>query len=107
MREEQDAMMVVRAELCERLATMQALATRATLHDLEESACMLRHVAAAYGITPVVRLIEALENAMAEQPSACPTTLYLERLQDAIGCGVGDEQTSQAMIASVAVRLSA
>ena len=107
MREEQDAMMVVRAELCERLATMQALAARASIRDLGNSVGSLRTLAAAYGMIPVVRLIEALEHAMTEETSGCPTTLYLERLQDAIGCGVSDERAGEAMIASVAVRLGA
>jgi hypothetical protein len=108
---ERDAMNVVRAELCERLAMMQAFATRASLRDLAESMGSFRTLAAAYGLTPVVRLTEALERAMAEdhaeRAARCPTTLYLERLQDAIGCEGADEQTSQAMIASVSVRLVA
>ena len=108
---DRDAMNVVRAELCERLATMQAFAGRSSLRDLADSIGTFRTMAAAYGMTPVVRLTEALERAMAEDRSEraarCPTSLYLERLQDAIGCDCADEQTSQAMIASVSIRLSA
>jgi len=108
---ERDAMKVVRAELCERLAAMQACADRASLRDLAESIGTFRTLAAAYGMTPVVRLTEALEQAMAEdarhRAGRCPTTLFLERLQDAIGCDCVDEQASQAMIASVSIRLSA
>jgi hypothetical protein len=108
---ERDAMKVVRAELCERLAAMQTFARRSSLRDLAESIGTFRTMAAAYGLTPVVRLTEALERAMAEDMSErtarCPTSLYLERLQDAIGCDCVDEQSSQAMIASVSIRLSA
>ena len=111
MSAERDAMKVVRAELCERLAAMQALSRNASLRDLAESIATFRTMAGAYGLTPVVRLTEALERAMAddwtERAARCPTTLYLERLQDAIGCDCADEQVSQAMIASVSVRLIA
>ena len=107
---QRDAMMVVRAELSERLAAMQAVATRATLRDLAESVRAFRALAASYGMTPAVRLSEALERAMAEdaeRAACCPTTLYLERLHDAIGCHGTDEHASQAMIASVSIRLIA
>jgi hypothetical protein len=111
MRDERDAMMLVRAEMCERLSHMQSSAKSVSLRDLAESVGTLRNLASTYGMTPVVRLVEALERAMAqdraEHATSCPTRLYLERLQDAIGCGAADEQASQAMIASVSVRLSA
>jgi hypothetical protein len=56
----------------------------------------------------VVRLAEALERAMGEgqKGSACPTALYLDRLQDAIGCQRLDDAASEAMIASISVRLA-
>jgi hypothetical protein len=56
----------------------------------------------------VVRLAEALERAMGEEQkgSACPKALYLDRLQDAIGCQRLDDAASEAMIASISVRLA-
>jgi hypothetical protein len=104
MRAEQDAMMLVRADLCERLAAIQALSKRISARAFAENVEGLRRVAAAYGLTPVVRLAEALEHAAAGDPG-CPTALYLARLQDAIGCERMDEEVSQALIASVSVRL--
>ena len=63
-------------------------------------------LAAAYGLIPVVRLAEALERAVFESMGAhCPRALYLGRLRDAIGCERLDEQASQAMLASISVRL--
>jgi hypothetical protein len=55
----------------------------------------------------VVRLAEALQRAAAGEEGACPSSLYLHRLQDAIGCERLDEEASQAMLASVTVRLGA
>ncbi len=104
MRADHDAMMLVRADLCERLATLQTLSRRVSARDFAANVHALRSLAAAYGLTPVVRLAEALEHAAADG-AACPTALYLSRLQDAIGCERLDEEASQAMLASVTVRL--
>src|SRR4051794_39255567 len=104
MRADHDAMMLVRADLCERLATIQGFSKRISARDFAENVGGLRRLAAAYGLTPVVRLAEALERAAADG-SACPTALYLSRLQDAIGCERLDEEASQALLAWVSVRL--
>ena len=105
MRAEHDAMMVVRAELCERLEALQRLAQRQSGKDFTESVLGIKRLAAAYGLTPVVRLSEAMERAVREQNRSCPPSLYLDRLFDAIGCDRLDEQASEAMIASVSIRL--
>ncbi|HEY0446165.1 MAG TPA: hypothetical protein VGD19_06895 [Allosphingosinicella sp.] len=108
MREEQDAMMLVRAELCERLDSLQRFARPLSAEDFAGSIVSIRRLAAAYGLVPVVRLAEALERAVAESgEQVCPTALYLDRLRDAIGCERSDDGASEAMIASVSVRLGA
>ena len=108
MRAEQDAMMLVRADLCERLETLRSLSARQNGRDFDAAVAGVRQLAAAYGLTPVVRLAEALERAgRREGASACPRALYIDRLQDAIGCTRLDEAAGQAMIASVSIRLGA
>jgi hypothetical protein len=99
------AMMLIRAELCERLNSLQALSRRMPTRDFAAAVDAIRTLAAAYGLTPVVRLAEALERSVFEDERTCPTALYLSRLHDAIGCERLDEQASQAMLASVSVRL--
>ena len=107
---EHDAMMMVRADLCDRLEILQRFAKRYSAREFADSVVAIRQVAAAYGLAPVVRLAEAMEKAIAETDRhsrrQCPTALYLDRLYDAIGCDRSDEQASQSMIASVSVRLS-
>ncbi len=99
-------MIVVRAELCERLEMLQRFSSRGRPEDLVQSVVSLRRLAAAYGLTPVVRLSEAMERAMLRPDAggACQNALYLERLRDAIGCDTLDDSASEAMIASVSVR---
>lgn len=111
MRAEHDGMMLVRAELCERLDSLQMLARRLSTRDFTDNVYAIRTLAAAYGMTPVVRLAEALERAVCEtkrhSQRDCPTALYLGRLRDAIGCERTDELAGEAMLASIAVRLGA
>ena len=98
-------MLLVRADLCDRLEAMRKLARTPPGSDFSESVRALRRIAAAYGLTPVVRLAEALERA--DGADAHAATLYLDRIHDAIGCERSDEQASVAMLASVSVRLGA
>ncbi|HEY0411778.1 MAG TPA: hypothetical protein VGD66_01390 [Allosphingosinicella sp.] len=109
MRADHDGMMLVRAELCERLESLQALSRRVSARDFTESVESLRRLAAAYGMMPVVALAEALERAVGEGGERgrrdCPTALYLARLQDAIGCERLDSEASEALLASISVRL--
>lgn len=111
MRAEHDAIMLVRAELCDRLDSLQALSNRLSTRDFTAGVDGIRSLAAAYGLTPVVRLAEALERAVyaTQRPGQrmCPSALYLGRLRDAIGCERMDEAAGEAMLASVAVRLGA
>ncbi|HEX8124748.1 MAG TPA: hypothetical protein VF548_04125 [Allosphingosinicella sp.] len=105
MRAQADGMMLVRAELCERLAGLQTAARPLPARDFADSLAGIKALAAAYGLTPVVRVAEALERAVAEDRGGCPRALYLGRLQDAIGCERMEESAAQAMLASVSVRL--
>lgn len=104
---EADGMTLVRAELCERLLSLQTAARRLSGRDFAESVDGIRRLAAAYGLTPVVRVADALERAVAEDRSACPRALYLARMQDAIGCERLEESAAEAMLASVSIRLCA
>jgi len=109
MRAEHDAMMVVRAELCERLESLRALAMRSSARDFTVGVESFRRLAAAYGMVPVVALAEALERSVGERGERGhrdgPTALYLIGLQDAIGCERLDAAAGEAMLASVSVRL--
>lgn len=111
MRSEHDAMLLVRADLCERLEALHGLSKRFSSRDFSESVAAMKLMAGAYGLTPVVRLAEALERAVYESGDRGVRNgsagLYLHRLRDAIGCERVDETASQAMVASVAVRLGA
>jgi hypothetical protein len=107
MRADVDGMLLVRAELCDRLDAMQKAAGRMAVRDFMQRIGAIRTMAAAYGLLPVVCVAEALERAIAAEPRGCPAALYFDRLRDAIGCERIDDAASQAMLASVSIRLSA
>ena len=107
MRADHDGMQVVRAELCERLDSLQRAAARISIRDFAQRIGAIRTMAAAYGLAPVVCLADALERALRAQPRGCPAGLYFDRLRDAIGCERLDDAASEALLASVSVRLGA
>jgi hypothetical protein len=107
MRWDHDGMLVVRAELCDRLDTLQKAGGRMKVRDFVQGLNSIRTMAAAYGMAPVVALADALERAVRTQPRGCPAGLYFDRLRDAIGCDRLDDAASEAMLASVSVRLGA
>lgn len=102
---EPDGMMVVRADLCDRLDRLQQAAERMNVRDLMQGIATIRTMAAAYGLVPVVVLASAFERAIQAQPRGCPASLYFDRLRDAVGCLRLDEAAGQALLASVHVRL--
>ncbi len=107
MRADHDGILLVRAELCDRLDSLQKAAGRMAVRDFVQGIGAIRTMAAAYGLVPVVRLAEALERAMQAEPRGCPAGLYFDRLKDALGCERLDEQASEALLASVHIRLGA
>ena len=104
MRCEHDGMMVVRADLCDRLDRLQRTAERMTIRDLMQGIVTIRTIATAYGLTPVVSLASAFERAIRAQPRGCPAGLYFDRLRDAIGCERLDEAASESLLASLSIR---
>ena len=107
MRCEHDGMMLVRADLCERLDALQRTAASMTVRDMIQKMAAIRTLASAYGLAPVVSLADAFERAVRAEPRGCPAGLYFDRLRDAIGCERVDERASEALLASVSVRLVA
>ena len=107
MRWDHDGLLVVRADLCDRLDRLQRAAGRMRVRDMIAGIATIRTMARAYGLTPVVTLAEAFERAVRAQPRGCPAGIYFDRLRDAIGCDPLDDKASQAMLASVSIRLEA
>ena len=107
MRADHDGMMLVRADLCDRLDALQKVARRLSVRELMQQIGAIRTLALAYGLLPVAAVADALSRAIAAEPRGCPAGLYFDRLRDAIGCERLDAAAEQAMLASVSIRLGA
>src|SRR5688572_3161931 len=101
---EQDGLLVVRADLCDRLDRLQQAAERMTVRDLVQGIAAIRTLAAAYGLAPVVALADAFHRAVQLQHRGCPAGLYFDRLRDAVGCEPMDAAAGEALLASVSIR---
>jgi hypothetical protein len=101
-----DGLLVVRADLADRLDRLQQAAERLSVRDLMHGIATIRTLAGAYGLAPVATLAEAFERAIQTEPRGCPAGLYLERLRDAVGCEPTDAAAGQALIASVSIRFA-
>ena len=102
-----DGMMVVRAELCDKLDSLQHAAATMTVRDFSQRLATIRTMAAAYGLIPVVSVAEAFDRAVRAQPRFCPARLYFDCLRDAIGCERIDDQAAETLLASVSIQLRA
>jgi hypothetical protein len=107
MRDETDGMLVVRAELSGQLDSLQQAMARANVRDFAQRIGAIRTMAAAYGMIPVVCLCDAFDRAVRAHPRGCPAGLYFERLRDAVGCQAQGEEASEALLASISIRLRA
>ena len=107
MRDQVDGMLVVRAELGDRLDSLQRAMARANVRDFSQRIAAIRTLASAYGMVPMVCLCDAFDRAVRAHPRGCPAGLYFERLRDALGCEARDEGASEALLASISLRLRA
>ena len=104
MRWDHDGMLVVRAEICDRLDRLERVADRRPMSEIAPGLETIALIAGAYGLQPVRALADAFARAARAHPRSCPAALYFERLRDAVGCRLTDERTEQALLASVTLR---
>ncbi len=106
MRRQDDAVMIVRAELCRRLATLQQLFSMHRAGEFSRAVHEMRDLAQAYQFLPVVRLAEALERVPPSPDSSRAIGLFLDRMEDAIACDRLDPRAGEAMLASISIRMA-
>lgn len=101
-----EGMMLVRANLAERLDALEAgLAVRGPIGTCAEAGA-IADIAAEYGLLPVQRLAEGLAVALDTGGRGAAIGPWIEKLRDSIGCEMVDEQAGSCWLASVMVRLA-
>lgn len=101
-----DALMLVKARLCEsidRIAfDLPRLAPQRLALLLEEA----RATAAEYGFAPFVEVSRALDRTIARGARGPVLAAYLDALRDAAGCDSADPAAGETYLASISVRLA-
>lgn len=100
-----EAMMIVRADLCQRLKALERQAERGERVAFAATLRSMRDIGDAYGCAPVVSIVDAIGRLPMGAGHHRSAALYLDRLHDAIACDRLDERASEALLASVSVHL--
>jgi hypothetical protein len=101
----QDALMLVKAQLCDRIDQIASDLSRLSAGRLVQQIDDIRRTARDYGLVPVAEIAHSLESAMARSGGAITVMPYLEAMRDATGCESSDQATASAYLASVNQRL--
>lgn len=100
-----DALMLVQAQLSERIDMLAAELSRLPLSRLAHEVDALRQVAEANGLASVVEIAHRLESELATSRSALIAGSFLEAMRDAVGCEPLDEGASRTYLAAINQRL--
>jgi hypothetical protein len=101
----QDALLTVRAQLCDRIDRIAEHVGRTPSGRLAQEIDDIRRQARDYGLAAVADLAHGLESALARSEGAITVLPYLELMRDAVGCDPLDAQASQTFLAMVNQRL--
>lgn len=101
-----DAMRLVRGDLCRRLDRIEAAVARRGAFGLEAEAASLCALTAEYGLGSAQRLAEGLQVSLGSGGRGAAVQPWIERLRDAIHCQVADPRASDTWLASVLVRFA-
>lgn len=101
-----DALMQVRAGLCDRIDGIASTLASQSHARLCENVHIVRRIAIDHGFLPLAQLARGLESAMAAGERSVMILSYLDMMRDAAGCERLDAQASEAYLAAVSVRLA-
>jgi hypothetical protein len=101
----QDALMMVKAQMSRRIdmiaAAKNGKSPHAILNQLEE----MRHQAMAHDMITLAGLAGQLERALCGKQGCVTISSYISAMHDALGCDDADPSTAAALYASVGQRL--
>jgi hypothetical protein len=96
-----DALLTVRAKLCDRIDQIAHELPHLSLQKLAFAIDDVRRIARDHGLTPVVELARGLESALSTSHDQIMVLPYLDSMRDAVGCDRLDEATTQTYLAFV------
>ncbi len=100
-----DALMQVRAQLCDRIDTLAEQLPHMNGHQFAYQVDEVRRIAREYGLLPVEELARGLESALSGSGCSMMVLPFLETMRDAIACERVDAAAAQSYLAAVNQRL--
>jgi hypothetical protein len=101
----QDNMLAVRAQLCDRIDRIADQVGRIQPGRLVQEIDDIRRTARDFGLQPVADLAHGLESALARSEGAVTVLPYLDVMRDAVALEACDVAASQSFLAMVNQRL--
>jgi hypothetical protein len=102
---ESDALLRVRADLCDRIDALAEQALKIQAGQIALAVDGIRRVAREYGLDAVADMAHSLESAMARSDGAVTVRCYLDAMRDMIGCEALAPEAAQTWLASINQRL--
>jgi hypothetical protein len=102
---ENEALLKVRADLCDRIDALAEQALKLRAGQVATAVDGIRRVARDYGFDAVAEIAHSLESAMARADGAVLARPYLDAMRDLIGCETIAPHAAQAWLASIHQRL--
>jgi hypothetical protein len=100
-----DALMQIKAQLCDRIDELAEQLPHMNGHQLAHQVDEVRRIARAYGLLPVEELARGLESALSTSECSIMVLPFLETMRDAVGCERVDAAAAQSYLAAVNQRL--
>jgi hypothetical protein len=101
----EDLRLAARTEMCARIDTIAGAAARLSADRLAEELDGIRRTAHRHGMMPVLRVVHALDLALARGEHGPMVLSWLSTLRDACDCERTDAAASEAFAAAISVRL--
>lgn len=101
----QDARMLVKADLCQRIDRLAYEVAHITPARLAVAVDGIRRTARDHDMRVLADLARGLENAIGASGGATVVLPFLEAMSDAVGCDSADPGIAQSYLASVGLRL--
>jgi hypothetical protein len=100
-----DGLMVVRAQLCDRIDAIAAELAQLSPSQVAARIDEVRCVARDYGLVPVEAIAQGLESALSGLTACASVRPWLDTMRDAVGCERADPATVQTYLAAIGQRI--
>ena len=100
-----EALVAVKARLCDRIDMMARELPHLSRHHLAHEVDDVRRIARDHGLTPVAELARGLESALCASQDHVMILPYLDSMRDAVGCDRVDDAATEAYMTQVNHRL--